>query len=126
MTKPQGERIDKYLWSVRIFKSRSLATDECKKGRVTVAGVAVKPSHTVNAGDTITVRKPPVTYTYTVKAIPPSRVGAGLVNEYLSDLTPEEEKNRLRPESGLFFGYRPRGSGRPTKRERRDLENFLD
>lgn len=119
-------RIDKFIWAVRLSKSRSSATEECRKGRVTVAGNTVKPSHTVTVGDTITIRKPPVTYTYLVKGIIENRVGAKLVAEYLTDLTPEEEKNRLKPESGAFFGYRPRGSGRPTKRERRDLGNFLD
>lgn len=119
-------RIDKFLWAVRLSKTRSSATEECRKGRVTVGGNTVKPSHAVTVGDTITIRKPPVTYTYLVKGIIENRVGAKLVAEYLTDLTPEEEKNRLKPESGAFFGYRPRGSGRPTKRERRDLGNFLD
>ena len=126
MTAQRGERIDKFLWSVRLYKSRSIATEECRKGRVTVAGQPVKPSHMVNEGTTILVRKPPVTYTYLVIALPSSRVGAKLVSDYISDLTPEEEKNRIKPESGKFFGYRPHGTGRPTKRERRDIENFLE
>jgi len=119
-------RIDKYLWAVRLFKSRSTASEACRKGRVTIGGNPVKPSHGVTTGDTIVIRKPPVTYTYLVKGLIENRVGAKLVAEYITDLTPEEEKNRLKPESGSFFGYRPRGSGRPTKRERRDLGNFLD
>jgi ribosome-associated heat shock protein Hsp15 len=80
----------------------------------------------VSEGTTILVRKPPVTYTYLITALPSGRVGAKLVSEYISDLTPEEEKNRIKPESGKFFGYRPHGTGRPTKRERRDIENFLE
>jgi ribosome-associated heat shock protein Hsp15 len=80
----------------------------------------------VSEGTTILVRKPPVTFTYLVNALPHNRVGAKLVSEYISDLTPEEEKNRIKPESGRFFGYRPHGSGRPTKRERRDIEDFLE
>jgi ribosome-associated heat shock protein Hsp15 len=126
MTAPKGERIDKFLWSVRLYKSRSTATEACRKGRITVAGQPVKPAHMVNIGTTILVRKPPVTYTYVVTALPSSRVGSKLVIEYISDLTPEEEKNRIKPESGKFFGYRPHGTGRPTKRERRDIENFLE
>jgi len=126
MTAQKGERIDKFLWSVRLYKSRSIATEECRKGRITVAGQQVKPAHLVSEGTTILVRKPPVTYTYLIIALPASRVGARLVSEYISDLTPEEEKNRIKPESGKFFGYRPRGTGRPTKRERRDIENFLE
>jgi ribosome-associated heat shock protein Hsp15 len=126
MTAPQGERVDKFLWSVRLFKSRSAATEACRKGRITVAGQPVKPAHMVSEGTTILVRKPPVTYTYLVTALPSGRVGAKLVSEYISDLTSEEEKNRIKPESGKFFGYRPHGTGRPTKRERRDIENFLE
>lgn len=125
MTDQPEERIDKYLWAVRLFKSRSLATEECRKGRVTVGGTPVKPSHAVSPGMTVTLRRPPVTYTYRVIALPPNRVGAKLVSNYLEDMTPEEEKNRIRPESGAFYGYRPRGSGRPTKRERRDLDDYL-
>jgi len=126
MTAPQGERIDKFLWSVRLYKSRSAATEACRKGRITVSDQQVKPAHMVSEGTTILVRKPPVTYTYLVTALPSSRVGAKLVSAYISDLTPEEEKNRIKPESGKFFGYRPHGTGRPTKRERRDIENFLE
>jgi len=119
-------RIDKYLWAVRLFKSRSSASEACRKGRVTIGGNPVKPSHGVTTGDTIIIRKPPVTYTYLVKGLIENRVGAKLVAEFITDLTPEEEKNRLKPDSGALFGYRPRGSGRPTKRERRELGNFLD
>ncbi len=126
MTTQTGERIDKFLWTVRIFKSRSEATEACRKGRIMVAGQPVKPAHMVSAGSTIAVRKPPVTYTYLVTGLPRNRVGAKLVSEYITDLTPEEEKNRIKPESGRFFGYRPHGSGRPTKRERRDIDSFLE
>ena len=91
-----------------------------------MGGNPVKPSHSVISGDTIIIRKPPVTYTYLVRALTENRVGAKLVSEYLTDLTPDEEKSRIKPESGAFYGYRPRGTGRPTKRERRDIENFLD
>jgi ribosome-associated heat shock protein Hsp15 len=119
-------RIDKFLWAVRLFKSRSAASEACRKSRVTIGGNPVKPSHGVTAGDTIIIRKPPITYTYLVKGLIENRVGAKLVAEYITDLTPETEKNKLKPESGAFFGYRPRGTGRPTKKERRELGNFLD
>jgi ribosome-associated heat shock protein Hsp15 len=123
---PAGERIDKFLWTVRLYKSRSTASEACRKGRVIMAGHPVKPSHIITEGSTVIIRKPPVTYTYLVTRLPKSRVGAKLVSEYLQDLTPAEEKNRIIPDSKLFFGHRPRGSGRPTKRERRDIEEFLE
>jgi len=124
MTTQKQERIDKFLWCVRLFKSRSAATEECRRGRVTVAGQPVKPAHMVTPGTTILVRKPPVTYTYLVTDLPNSRVGAKLVAEYISDLTPDEEKSKIIA-GKTVSGYRPRGSGRPTKRERRDLEDFI-
>lgn len=124
MTALKGERIDKFLWSVRLFKSRSDATEACRLGRVTVAGAPVKPAHPVAPGTTVLVRKPPVTYTYMVTDIPASRVGAKLVADYIRDLTPDEEKNKIIA-AKTAFGFRPRGSGRPTKRERRDLEDFI-
>jgi ribosome-associated heat shock protein Hsp15 len=126
MTAQTGERIDKYLWAVRLYKSRSAATDACRRGRVMVGGQPVKPAHTVSAGTTIIIRKPPVTYTYLVTALPPSRVGTKLVGEFMRDLTPEDEKNRIRPENRMINGFRPHGSGRPTKKERRELEDFLE
>ncbi len=119
-------RIDKFLWAVRLFRSRSSASEACRKGRVLIGGHQVKPSHVITAGETFVVRKPPVTYTYLVTGLTENRVGAKLVAGYLRDLTPDEERNRIRPESGSFFGYRSRGTGRPTKRERRDIENFLE
>ena len=119
-------RIDKYLWAVRLFKSRSSASEACRKGKVIISGNPVKPSHNIAENDIIIIRKPPVTYTYKVKCLLENRVGAKLVSNYLEDITPEDEKNKIKPESGNFFGYRPRGTGRPTKRERREIENFLE
>ena len=119
-------RIDKFLWAVRLFRSRSSASEACRKGRVMIGGNQVKPSHSITAGETIMIRKPPVTYSYLVTGLTENRVGAKLVPEYLRDMTPADEKNKIRPESGAFFGYRSRGTGRPTKRERRDIENFLE
>ena len=114
-------RIDKYLWSVRVYATRSLATEECKKGRVTIGGVAVKPSRVVKAGETILVRKNPVTYTYRVIELLGKRVGAKLVPVYMEDLTTEEELRKLDVNyTGSLF-TRDRGAGRPTKKDRRDI-----
>ncbi|NHB69293.1 RNA-binding S4 domain-containing protein [Perlabentimonas gracilis] len=119
-------RIDKWLWTVRIFKTRSIATDECKKGRVRVNDAEIKPSKEVKAGDTISVRKPPVVYSYVVKDIPKSRIGAKLVPDYLENTTPADELAKLEPGFLAFQGNRARGTGRPTKKERRTLDNIRD
>ena len=125
MKAEKGERIDKFLWFVRLYKSRSIATEECRKGRVIVSGHPAKPASLIAPGATITVRKPPVTYTYTVIGIPRGRIGATLVSSFITDITPEEEKAKL-SQGRMVSGYRPRGSGRPTKRERRELDDFLE
>jgi ribosome-associated heat shock protein Hsp15 len=114
-------RIDKYLWSVRIYATRSLATEECKKGRVTIGGVVVKPSRVVKVGETILVRKNPVTYTYRIVELLGKRVGAKLVPLYMEDMTSEEELRKLDVNyTGSLF-TRDRGAGRPTKKDRRDI-----
>jgi ribosome-associated heat shock protein Hsp15 len=114
-------RIDKWLWSVRVYATRSLATEECKKGRVTIGGVAVKPSRVVRVGETILVRKNPVTHTYRILELLGKRVGAKLVPVYMEDLTPEEELRKLDADyTGSLFA-RDRGAGRPTKKDRRDI-----
>ncbi len=117
-------RVDKWLWTVRIFKTRSIATEECKKGRVKVNDAEVKPSKEVKPGDAITVRKPPVVYSYIVKDIPKSRVGAKLVPDYLDNTTPADELAKLDHGFLAFQGTRARGTGRPTKKERRNLDNI--
>lgn len=119
-------RVDKWLWTVRIFKTRSIATDECKKGRVRVNDAEIKPSKELKAGDTITVRKPPVVYSYVVKDIPKSRIGAKLVPDYLENTTSADELAKLEPGFLAFQGNRARGTGRPTKKERRTLDNIRD
>ncbi len=116
-------RIDKFLWSVRIFKTRSLATDACKKGRVLIDGQPVKASRLVKANEEIEIKKPPVVYTYKVIAFPKSRVGAKLVPEYITDLTSEEELLKLQ-KTDSFFIKRDKGTGRPTKKERRLLDKM--
>ena len=119
-------RIDKWLWAARIFKTRSIAADACKNGRVTIQGVNAKPSRPVKVGEVVAVRKPPVTYSFKVLKAIEMRVGAKLLPEiYENVTTPDQyellEKNRI---SG--FVDRARGTGRPTKKERRSLDAFID
>lgn len=119
-------RIDKFLWCVRFFKTRSIATNACKQGKVKIQDAVVKPSREVFAGDRISVRKNQINYQIEVLDLPPSRVGAKLVNLYINDLTPKEEfeKQELLKYSKEY--YRKKGSGRPTKKDRRDIEDWLD
>lgn len=126
MPEENSFRIDKWLWMVRVFKTRSLATDECKKGRVRINDLEVKPSKEIKAGDIITVRKSPVNFTYIVKGFPKNRIGAKLVIDYLEDITPNSELQKLDPGFMAFQGYRKRGTGRPTKKERRTLDDIRD
>jgi len=120
------ERIDKWLWCMRVFKTRTVATDACKKGRVMIGGVAVKPSRTIRAGDIIDVRKPPVTYTFRVLAIAPNRLGAKFVADYLENLTPQSQYDLLEMTKISGFVDRQKGLGRPTKREGRELSRFKE
>jgi len=119
-------RIDKWLWAVRLFKTRTLATEECKKGRVTIDGVAVKPSRVPKPGDIIKVRKNPVTYSYKVVGITGKRVGAKLVSEFALDITPPEELKILEMRQLAGSSERDRGTGRPTKKDRRDIDRMQD
>ena len=118
-------RVDKYLFAMRIYKTRSVATEACKKGRITMNGSEIKPSRTFKIGDVFSVRKGPITYTYSILKLSENRLGAKLVPDYLQDITsPEQlellELARLAGQSG-----RNRGTGRPTKKDRRDLEQFI-
>jgi len=119
-------RIDKYLWCVRYFKTRNLATVACKKGQIKVNDDVVKPSREVFATDKIVVRKDQINYQLTVNDIPESRVGAKLVDIYRTDTTPksEFEANELLKYSKDY--YRKKGTGRPTKKDRRDIDGFYD
>lgn len=119
-------RIDKYLWCVRYFKTRNLATVACKKGHIKVNNDVVKPSREVYATDKIIVRKDQINYQLTVNDIPESRVGAKLVDIYRTDTTPksEFEANELLKYSKDY--YRKKGSGRPTKKDRRDIDGFYN
>jgi ribosome-associated heat shock protein Hsp15 len=126
MTDDKSIRIDKFLWSVRIYKTRSIASDECRKGRIIIGDVQVKPSSTITKNEIITVKKPPVVYSYKVIEPIENRVGAKLVEKYIEDLTPEEEKNKLdfRQAGGTI--YRDKGTGRPTKKDRRLIDRIKD
>ncbi len=119
-------RIDKYLWAIRAFKTRSDATDACKGGRVKVAGVNAKPSKEVRSGDIVQVRKGAVLYTYKVLKPLEHRVGAKLVPDYAENLTPQAELDKLRAPVETFFITRDRGTGRPTKKDRREMEQAWD
>ena len=117
-------RIDKWLWAVRIFKTRSQAADACKKGKVYLNGDQTKPARTVNVGDVIEVKKTPILFRYEVKELLKNRVGAKLVNNYLTDITPEQEVIKLDMVRMNLGGYRNKGEGRPTKKERRLLDDW--
>ncbi|HLO57322.1 MAG TPA: RNA-binding S4 domain-containing protein [Bacteroidales bacterium] len=118
-------RIDKWLWAMRIFKTRTLATDACRKGRIIINGNEVKPSHDVKPGETIFIRKLPVVYTVRVIAVSNNRLPAQRVREFLEDLTSPEELEKLKISESSFF-RRDKGSGRPTKKDRRLLDNIFD
>ena len=117
-------RIDKWLWAVRLFKSRSLATEECKKGHVMIAGISVKPSRSPKIGDVVQIRKNPVTYSYRVIGLVGKRVSAKLIQEYLEDITPPEVLEILEIRKRMSNFDRDRGTGRPTKKDRRNIENL--
>lgn len=119
-------RIDKFLWAVRLYKTRSQASEECRKGRISVNGIAVKPSRNISPGEVVTVKELPVIYTYEVLQPIENRVSASLVENYIRDITPEEEKNKLVVARNTGFGIRPRGLGRPTKKDRRSLDRLSD
>ncbi len=119
-------RIDKYLWCVRYLKTRNIATQACKKGSVRVNGSIVKPSREVYPGDKITLRKEQINYELEVLDLPPNRVGAKLVDIYRNDTTPKEafETNEMLQYAKTY--YRKKGVGRPTKKDRRELDDFTE
>jgi ribosome-associated heat shock protein Hsp15 len=125
MTLPEKVRADKWLWAIRIFKTRGLATEACKMGRVLIKGMEIKPSHEVKIGETLFVRKLPVVYTIRVKALTHNRLPAQRVTEFMEDLTSQEELEKLKINENAFF-RRDRGAGRPTKKERRLLDDIIN
>lgn len=118
-------RIDKWLWAARIFKTRTLAADACKNGRVTISKVNVKPSRMLKVGEVVDVRKPPITYSFRVLKAIEQRVGAKLLPEVYENVTAPEQYELLEMTKISGFVDRARGTGRPTKKERRALDDFL-
>lgn len=125
MTDKEKVRIDKWLWAVRIYKTRSLAADACHKGRIIINGQEAKPSHEVRPGQVILVRKLPVVYTLKVKCLVYKRLPAQKIKEYFDDLTSPEELEKLKIRDSVFF-KRDRGAGRPTKKQRRLLDSLIN
>ena len=119
-------RIDKWLWAVRIFKTRTIAAEAIKKGRVIIGGVAVKPSRMIRVGDVVQVRKPPVTFSFKVLALSDKRMGAKFVPQFMENITPPDQYELLELNKISGFVDRQRGTGRPTKKDRRNLEQFTD
>ena len=118
-------RVDKYLFAMRLYKTRTIAADACKKGRITMGSAQLKPSRTFHIGDVFSVRKGPITYTYRIKQLSENRLGAKLVPDYLQDITAPDQLELL--ELARLAGQtgRDRGTGRPTKKDRREIETFL-
>ncbi|MFV0592698.1 MAG: RNA-binding S4 domain-containing protein [Draconibacterium sp.] len=121
-----GVRIDKWLWAVRIYKTRSVATEACKKGHVTIGDVSVKASRVVQEGEVVKVRKSPVTRSFKILQLTEKRLGARLVPDFLIDVTPPEELELLEIQKYMRWSARDKGTGRPTKKDRRDLDEFFD
>jgi len=119
-----GVRIDKWLWSIRLYKTRSISTDACKSGRVTIGGKSVKASKEINIGDIIEVRKDNIQYKVKVLQLSEKRMGAALVDGFREDLTPQEEYDKMKAIKSGNFEYRDRGLGRPSKKDRRNLSSF--
>ena len=119
-------RIDKWLWAARIFKTRSIAADACKNGRVTLNGVNLKPSRTIKEGDVVSVKKPPVTYSFKVLKTIEQRVGAKLLPEIYENVTDPKQYELLQMSRISGFIDRAHGTGRPTKKERRALDAFVE
>ena len=119
-------RLDKWLWAARIFKTRSIASDACKNGRVTIGGVNMKPSRSVKVGDVVSVKKPPITYSFKVLKTIEQRVGAKLIPEIYENVTDPKQYELLEMSRISGFVDRARGTGRPTKKERRALDAFVE
>jgi len=119
-------RIDKWMWATRIFKTRTIAAEACKKGRVIINGSQVKAARSIKIGDVIQVKKPPITYSFKVLQTIEKRVGAKLVPEYMQNVTPPDQYELLEMSKVSGFVDRARGTGRPTKKDRREIEDFTD
>lgn len=118
-------RIDKWMWATRLFKSRSVAVEACKKGRVMINNMPVKPSRMIKVNDVIQIKKPPIVYSFKVLALTERRMGAKLVPEYLENVTTPDQYEILELDKINGFVNRNKGTGRPTKKERRELDTFV-
>lgn len=119
-------RIDKWLWAVRLFKTRSVAAEACKKGKVLIKGVEAKPSRNIKVGDVICVKKNPVLFSFEVLALSENRMGARLVPEYMKNITTPDQLELYELGKIAAQNNREKGTGRPTKKERRDLDEFFE
>lgn len=122
----ENVRIDKWIWAVRIFKTRSQATDACRKGHVSIGDLPVKPSRIVHPEEIVKVRKNQITRSFKVLALAEKRMAAALVDKFLEDVTPAEELEILEMQKNMRWMTRDKGTGRPTKKDRRDLDEFFD
>ncbi len=122
----EGVRIDKWLWAVRLYKTRSQAAEECKKGKVMIGGMNVKPSREIKEGETIQLRRPPIIRSYKVIVLTEHRMAAKLVPDFRVETTPASELEILEMQKNMNFLNREPGTGRPTKKDRRDLDDFFD
>ena len=122
----ESARIDRWLWAARIFKTRSIAADACKNGRVTIGGINVKPSHVIKRGEVVNVKKPPITYSFRVIDCIEQRVGAKFLPQVYENVTAPQQYELFEMSRISGFVDRARGTGRPTKKERRALDAFID
>jgi ribosome-associated heat shock protein Hsp15 len=119
-------RIDKWLWAVRIYKTRSVATEECRKGHVSIGNLPVKPSRSVHIGEIVKVRKSPIVRSFKVLGLAEKRMSAKLTEDFLEDVTPPEELELQEMQRNMRWITRDKGTGRPTKKDRRELDEFFD
>jgi ribosome-associated heat shock protein Hsp15 len=121
----ESVRIDKWLWAVRLFKTRSMAADACKKGKVLMGGTNMKASREVKVGDVVQIKRPPVVFSFKVLALSENRMGAKLVPDFMENVTPADQYEILELARFSITGLRDRGTGRPTKRDRRQLMDYI-
>ena len=119
-------RVDKWLWAVRIYKTRSQATEACRKGHISIDNVPVKPSRTIHTGETIKVRKEQIVRSFKILKLAEKRMSAKLVPDFLEDISPPEELEIIEMQKNMRWITREKGAGRPTKKDRRDLDEFFD
>jgi len=122
----ENVRIDKWIWAVRIYKTRSMATESCRKGHVSIGDLPVKPSRIVHPGEIVKIRKNQITRSFKVLALAEKRMSAALVRNFLEDVTPAEELEILEMQKNMRWITRDKGTGRPTKKDRRDMDSFFD